>query len=105
MRAFRTRMMKTGHQGRKADTIATAGIRVLVSTADGEPDKIDAEPKNAKLFGIEKTDAGWVVIVKTFQRYKITRIVVSPPMREQDAEARAIELNGRLKPNYQEMDE
>jgi len=105
MRAFRTRMMKTGHQGRKADTIATSGIRVLVSTADGEPEKIGGEPQNAKLFGIEKTDAGWVVIVKMFQRYKITRVVVSPPMREQDAEARAIELNGRLKPNYQECDE
>jgi hypothetical protein len=76
-----------------------------VSTADGEPEKIGGEPQNAKLFGIEKTDAGWVVIVKMFQRYKITRVVVSPPMREQDAEARAIELNGRLKPNYQECDE
>jgi hypothetical protein len=77
----------------------------MVASADGEPDKIDSEPQNAKLFGIEQTPSGWVVIVKTFHRYKITRVVVSPPMREQDAEARAIELNGRLKPHYQEADE
>jgi len=77
----------------------------MVASADGEPDKIDAEPQNAKLFGIEQTPSGWVVIVKMFSRYKITRVVVSPPMREQDAESRAIELNERLKPHYQETDE